>query len=69
MNSPNRLFIGLLLTLYESYSQIHDQLSLPNGEATLDQVLLRRTQLATSYCYYGSVGFSNTLDPIFSAMS
>jgi hypothetical protein len=61
-----RLFKGLSLTLYGNYSRIHDQLSLPKGEATLEQILLRRTQLATSYSYYGSIGLSYTFGSIFS---
>lgn len=61
-----RLFKGLSLTLYGNYSRIHDQLSLPKGEATLEQVLLRRTQLVTSYSYYGSIGLSYTFGSIFS---
>jgi hypothetical protein len=61
-----RLYKGLSLTLYGSYSRIRDQISLPKGEATLDQVLLRRTQLATSYSYYGSIGLSYTFGSIFS---
>jgi hypothetical protein len=61
-----RLFKGLSLTLYGNYSRIHDQISLPKGEATLDEVLLRRTQLATSYSYYGSIGLSYTFGSMFS---
>jgi hypothetical protein len=61
-----RLFKGLSLSLYGNYSRIHDQISLPKGEATLDQVLLRRTQLATSYSYYGSIGLSYTFGSMFS---
>jgi hypothetical protein len=61
-----RLYKGLSLTLYGNYSRIHDQISLPKGEATLDQVLLRRTQLATSYSYYGSIGLSYTFGSMFS---
>ena len=61
-----RLFKGLSLTLYGNLSRIHDQLSLRKGEASLEQVLLRRTQLATSYSYYGQIGLSYTFGSIFS---
>jgi hypothetical protein len=61
-----RLFKGLSLNLYGNYSRIHDQLSLVKGEASLEQVLLRRTQLATSYSYYGQIGLSYTFGSIFS---
>jgi len=36
--------------------------------ATLEEVLLRRTQLATSYSYYGSIGFSYTFGSIYSSV-
>ena len=61
-----RLYKGLSLTLYGNFSRIHDQLSLRKGEASLEQVLLRRTQLATSYSYYGQIGLSYTFGSIFS---
>jgi hypothetical protein len=61
-----RLVKGLRLSLYGSLSRVHDQLSLVKGEATLEEILLRRRQLATSYSYYGSVGLSYTFGSIFS---
>jgi hypothetical protein len=65
-NLSLRLYKGLSLNLYGSYSRIHDQLSLPKGEASLQEVLLRTTQLATSYNYYGQIGLSYTFGSIFS---
>ncbi|OGD10125.1 MAG: hypothetical protein A2Y86_01560 [Candidatus Aminicenantes bacterium RBG_13_62_12] len=53
-----RLFRGLRVNLYGSGSRIRDQLSLRKGEASLEEVLLRRRQLETSYSYYFSVGLS-----------
>lgn len=61
-----RIFKGLSFNLYGSFSRIHDQLSLVKGGATLEEVLLRRTQLATSYNYYGSIGLSYTFGSIYS---
>lgn len=61
-----RLFKGLSLNLYGSYSRIHDQLSLGKAGASLEEVLLRRTQLSTSYSYYGQIGLSYTFGSIFS---
>ncbi len=61
-----RLYRGLSLTLYGNFSRIHDQLSLRKGEASLEEVLLRRTQLATSYSYYGQIGLSYSFGSIFS---
>ena len=61
-----RIFRGLSFNFYGSFSRIRDQLSLRKGEATLEQILLRRTQLATDYSYYGSIGLSYTFGSIFS---
>jgi hypothetical protein len=61
-----RLFKGLSFDLYGSYSRIHDQLSLAKAGATLEEVLLRRIQLATSYSYYASIGFTYTFGSIYS---
>jgi hypothetical protein len=61
-----RLFRGLSLNTWGGYSRVRDQLSLPKGEASVEQVLLRRTQQATSYSYYGQIGLSYTFGSIFS---
>jgi len=61
-----RLFKGLSLTLYGNLSRIRDQLSLKKGEAPIEEVLLRRTQLATGYSYYFQIGLSYTFGSIFS---
>jgi len=46
-------------------SIVHDQLSLPKGEASLEDVLLHIKQLETSYSYLFSVGLSFTFGSIF----
>jgi hypothetical protein len=61
-----RLFKGFTLSFYGNFSRIRDQLSLPKGGASYEEVLLRRRQLATSYSYYGSIGLSYTFGSIFS---
>jgi hypothetical protein len=61
-----RLFKGLRLNLWGGYSAIHDQLFLPRGEATQEEILLRRRELETTYRYYFSVGFSYSFGSIFS---
>jgi len=68
-----RIFKGLALSLNGRYERVRDQLSLRRGEASLEEVLLRRTQLATTYEYslffninytFGSI-FSNVVNPRF----
>lgn len=61
-----RLFEGLSLNLFASYSRINDQLSLRKGQATTEQILLRRTELATNYRYSGYIGLSYTFGSIYS---
>jgi hypothetical protein len=60
------LYKGLSFNLHGSVSRIHDQLSLPKGGASLEDILLMRKQLATSYEYYLSVGLSYTFGSIYS---
>lgn len=61
-----RIIKGLNFNINGYYSMIHDQLSLPKGTATLEQILLRRTQLETNYSYYISVGLTFTFGSIYS---
>jgi hypothetical protein len=55
-----RLIKGLNFNIYGRYSRIRDQLSLPREDLTIEEVLLRQKQLATSYTYSLSVGLSYT---------
>jgi hypothetical protein len=60
-----RLFKGFSLSTYGSVSRIRNQLNLPLGAATTEEVLVRQRQLATSYSYYVSMGFSYRFGSIF----
>ncbi|MFC2157124.1 hypothetical protein ACFLT9_04745 [Acidobacteriota bacterium] len=55
-----RLMKGLNFNVDLSYSRIRDQLSLPRGGASYEEILLRRKELGTSYRYRISVGLSFT---------
>ncbi|UCE41376.1 MAG: DUF481 domain-containing protein [Candidatus Aminicenantes bacterium] len=61
-----RLFKGLSLDIYGRYDLVHDQLSLPIGDASLDEVLLARKELLTSYDYSISVGLRYTFGSVYS---
>lgn len=61
-----RLFKGFALTINGRTSSIHDQLYLPKGDATDEEVLARQRQLATSYRRSLRVGVSYTFGSIFS---
>jgi hypothetical protein len=51
-----RIFKGLSLNLFGFYSIIHDQISLPKGNATRDDILTQRRLIASSYNYFTSIG-------------
>jgi hypothetical protein len=61
-----RLLKGLSLTLDGRYAAVHDQIALRKSEVSLDDLLLRRKELATSYNYGVSVGFSYTFGSVYS---
>jgi len=61
-----RIFKGLSLDIDGNYSATRDQLSLPKGETTLEEILLRRTELASSYRFFTSIGLSYRFGSVFS---
>ncbi len=61
-----RLFRGFSMNVNGSYEVIRDQLSLPVGDLTLDEILLRRKELATGYDYSFSIGLRYTFGSVFS---
>ena len=61
-----RIWKGLNFNFYGSGSRIHDQIYLAKGEATLEEVLLQRRQLETTYTFYASVGLSFSFGSIYS---
>lgn len=65
-NSLNaRLFKGFSLNFFGSVAFVQDQIYLPKGEASDEEILLRRQQLATSYRYFAGVGLTYTFGSIF----
>ena len=60
-----RLFKGFSLRMSGGYSLIHDQLSIPKGGATDEDILLQQKQLLTQYRYWGSVGINYTFGSIY----
>lgn len=59
-----RLFKGLSLNLFGNYTFLHDQLYLPKGTLTRDEVLLRRSQAATSYTAFLYMGLNYTFGSV-----
>jgi hypothetical protein len=68
-----RIWRGLSFEVDGNYTRIRDQLALPSGGASYEEILLRQKQLATGYSYSFSVGVnfsfgstrSNVVNPRF----
>lgn len=60
-----RIIRGLAFQFSGDYSVIHDQLYLPKGNLTREEVLLRQTQLATGYQARAFAGLSYTFGSVF----
>jgi hypothetical protein len=60
-----RLFEGFSLRFQAVYDVVRDQLALPKGEATLEDVLLRQREMATDYNFSTSIAISYTFGSKF----
>lgn len=63
-----RVVKGLNFNFHGSYCRIHDQLSLPRMGVSLEEILLQRKQLATTYEYFFSVGLSYSFGSVRSTV-
>ena len=60
-----RLFRGFSVNVNGNYAWIRDQLFIPAGAASTEDVLLRQRQLNTSFNYFTIIGFSYQFGSIF----
>ncbi len=60
-----RVFKGLSVDFSSNYDYVRDQISLPKGDASLEDVLLQQRQLATTYHFSLSVGLSYNFGSIY----
>lgn len=60
-----RVVEGLSFNINGNFSQVRNQLSLPKHGASLEEVLLQRSELETDYYYYASFGFSYSFGSIY----
>lgn len=60
-----RIFQGLAVRFRTNFELINDQLSLPRGEVSLEDLLLSQRQLATNYDFSFSVGINYTFGSIY----
>ena len=56
---------GLAFNLTTNLELINDQLSLPRGEATLEEILLQQKSLSTNFEFFFSLGVSYTFGSIY----
>ncbi|MFO8144057.1 MAG: hypothetical protein R6T78_05245, partial [Dehalococcoidales bacterium] len=55
-----RLFEGFALTFQADYNVIRDQLALPRGEASIEDILLQQRELATDYSLSATIAITYT---------
>ncbi len=60
-----RLFKGFSVNVFTNLSRTRDQIFLPRGEATTEEILVRQRQLATGYQYFVNFGISYSFGSIF----
>jgi hypothetical protein len=51
--------------MYGSVTLLRDQLYLPKGGATEEEILLQRKALSTNYSYFAGIGLTYTFGSIF----
>lgn len=56
---------GLTFNMHGGYSFIHDQISLRKGSASIEDILLNRKELSTTYSYGTSIGFTYRFGSIY----
>jgi hypothetical protein len=60
-----RLFKGFTVNLFGEFSRTRDQIYLPLGEASTEEILLRQRQLLTGYQYFFNFGVGYSFGSIF----
>jgi len=63
-----RIFKGFNFNLSGSYSITRNQVNLPAGDVTLEELLLQQQQLQSGYNYFFNVGFSYSFGSIYNTI-
>jgi hypothetical protein len=63
-----RLFNGFSFNMFGDYAKINDQIGLPKGSASTEDILLSIRQLQTGYSYYFGFGVSYSFGSIFNTI-
>ena len=64
-NTNVRLFKGFSFNIFAEASRTRDQINLPRGGASPEEILVRQRQLASGYFYYVNFGISYSFGSIF----
>ncbi len=56
---------GLTFNMHGGYAFIHDQISLRKGDASVEDILLNRKELSTTYSYQTSIGITYRFGSIY----
>ena len=62
-----RVFKGFQFAIGGNFQFVHDQISLPLGNASRDDVLTRRRLIASTYDYFMGMGFSYRFGSIYNS--
>jgi hypothetical protein len=60
-----RIFKGLSVFMETETQVIHDQLYLPKGNSSIEDILIQRRKQATAYEFKGELGFRYTFGSIY----
>lgn len=65
VNTSIRLVKGLEFNISGNYSMVHNQMYLPKGDVSQEELLLQQRQLETQYDFWASIGISYTFGSIY----
>jgi len=63
-----RLFKGFNFDVSGSYTITRDQINIPGGDLTVEELLLQQQQLQSGYNYFVSMGFSYSFGSIYNTI-
>ncbi len=60
-----RIVKGLEFSVYTGYSIIHNQITLPKGDASQEELLLQQRELKTDYSFWANAGLTYTFGNLY----
>ena len=63
-----RVFKGFNFNVSGSYTITRNQINLPAGDVSLEELLLQQQQLQSGFNYFASVGFSYSFGSIYNTI-